>query len=207
MTDKKLEVAVPVGVPQRSPQPARPSTEGKPVRIVTMGPHGMEEEPRANTVISNVTTVATGALAVGLAAVAALPAGVTAGVVALGVAAIGGVASGFIGQKIKLGEPDVLIRHPDGALYITVKFHPTHDGDLDRAIEEVRRYARERANVLYLGIRRTDRPGHPYVLQWQRKVASAPFGEGEWMPGSTYPPLERRREGKPPSDIPAGPQT
>jgi hypothetical protein len=162
-----------------------------------MGPRGWELEPRANVAITTVSSGATGAIAFGLlgaAATAALPIA-AAGAVAFGAAALGGVAGVFLGKRINLGEPDVLVRHPDGALYITVKFNPKDGHNLEHAVEEVRRYARERANVLYFGIRRIDQPGHPYVVQWQRKTATEAFGTGEWLLGAD----EEQRKSAPPS--------
>jgi hypothetical protein len=160
-----------------------------------MGPHGLESEPRANTVITNVVTVATGAVGLGLMAAAAAP-----GIAAVGAAAaVGGVVAGLVGHKLKVGEPDILVRHPDGALYITVKFKPTDAADLDQAVNEARRYAREKPTVLYLGIRRTDVSGHPYVLQLRRTTFGDKFGAGEWMEGAKLKPLTEASKGQPPS--------
>jgi len=164
-----------------------------------MGPTGYQPEPRANTVITNVTTVATGAIGLGLIAAAALPVGVAGAVGVVTATAVGGLMGNFVGKKLKLGEPDVLVRHPDGALYITVKFSPKDGHELEQALEEVRRYVRVEPKVLYLGIRRTDLPGHPYVLQWQRTALGEAFSDGEWMPGARVEPLKERSQGKPPS--------
>jgi hypothetical protein len=109
-------------------------------------------------------------------------------------AAAGGVAGAFIGKKIKLGEPDILGRS-DGALYITVKYSTKDGHTFEHALAEVRRYARTRANVLYFGIRRTDTPGHPYVIQWRRPIATEAFGTGEWLQGAD----EEQRKSAPPS--------
>ena len=197
MTDKPSPKAPP---PQSLPSDP---TGGTRVRIVTYGPTGLVEEPRANTVIDNVATFATGAVALGLLAAAAVPAGMT-GAAALGAAAIGGVVGNALGRRFKLGEPDVLVRSGDGALYITVKFSPTHGHTFEQAVEEARKYALERQRVLYLGIRRTDLSGHPYVAQWQRTTIGEGFDKAEWMPGAFLEPAVATRADPVPY-MPVGP--
>ncbi len=184
---------LPADAPHRPPQQGPQGPKGN-EDVKTMGPSGLETEPRANTVVMNLTTVATGAMGFGfVAAAAAAPTGPMGAAAAAGVAAVvGGLAGAYAGQKLKLGEPDVLVRHPDGALYITVKFNPRAGHQLEHAIAEVQKFANERPKVLYLGIRRIDVPGHPYVLQWQRNAATDPFGPGQWMPGARLDPLKER---------------
>ena len=100
-----------------------------------------------------------------------------------GASAAGAIAAAFVGGKMKAGEPDILVRHPDGALYVTLKFNPSAGQSFEQALEQARRYAARDPRILYMGIRRTDVGGHPYVVQWSRKNAGEAFSDGEWLQG------------------------
>jgi hypothetical protein len=161
-----------------------------------MGPLGMQTQPLANVVATDVTTAVTGAVAAGLAAAAVGATGMT-GALVVGAAALGGGAIAEAMRRHRRSEPDVIVRHPDGALYITVKFNPQEESGFKDAVAQAQRCATERSHVLYLGIRRTDLPGHPYVAQWERKTFADEFARS-WMPGAFQePPVGSRFEPPP----------
>jgi hypothetical protein len=72
------------------------------------------------------------------------------------------------------------------AHYVVVKFNRDRGETLDDAVEEARKEARERADLLQVGIRRTDQPGHPFVCEWKRTVVDEPWSF-RWLAGPDYP--------------------
>ena len=81
---------------------------------------------------------------------------------------------------------DVLVRsfggNPDASIVV---LRPQADKEelFDDALEEARREAAERRDVIELGIRRSDRPGHPWVCSWKRRAISEPW-TFEWQAGA-----------------------
>jgi hypothetical protein len=130
-----------------------------------------------------------GSAGLGLLALALLPAAPLA--LPIAAAAVGGMAGLAITRRLQLDEPQVMFRS-DGAQYINVRFNPTRRGHtFEVAVEHARKYAREQSKVLYVSIRRTDLPGHPWVCEWTRKEFGDPW-TSTWTRGAFCDPAQAK---------------
>ena len=90
-------------------------------------------------------------------------------------------------EKQALVEPGVeasyMARSGDGAQNVSLKYDP-RIASFETAVEVARRHARQGQKVMYIGMRRVDHPGHPWVCEWTRRAVSDPW-KAQWMEGAT----------------------
>lgn len=145
-------------------------------------PPEFKGEPKSNAALTTAITTAAGAIATGVLAAAA---GATAAPVA-GAILLGGAIAGFASNRMKQREPDVLVRS-DGAQWIILRIPQGDVKHFNEGVDYLRQLAREQPNVLYLALRRTDVPSHPFLAEWQRSKDTEPF-RSKWMQGAMLAP-------------------
>jgi hypothetical protein len=86
----------------------------------------------------------------------------------------------------------------DGAQYVTLKYDPKL-ASFENALEVARHHATDGVHLLYVGIRRVDAPGHPWVCEWTRRTPKDSW-EFTWKNGATH-----EQAASAPPEFPAGP--